>query len=168
MKRKTKILIFIIVIIVILLPIYLLSAVNKKIDERDRNSNSTAKNKTVNEVQNKINNNTTSQANNVIENNTIVEKNEVVNNTENNTTTNTATNTVTNNTSEETSVTNPEEKAIQIAKKDWGEDSLVYFSYDGIDGATGNYIVGVRDRENTYIKCWYYVDVKSGEFTVKR
>ena len=171
MKRRTKIIIFIVVIVAILLPIYLLSAVNKKIEERDNSTINMQKNAVTDKTENKIKNTSTnsiSEANNTTANITTTENNETKETTENNTTDNTTTNNNLNSNTEEVSVNNPEEKAIQIAKKDWGEDDSVYFSYDGIDGGTGNYIIGVRDRENTYIKCWYYVNVKLGTFTVKR
>ena len=173
MKRKTKIIIFIVVIVVVLLPVYLLNAVNRKIEERENIVNEVSENKieTKNEEKNEIAENKITSENTSKEENTNTATNTVENTIANdNTTSNTTTNTNTNTTAHETtSVKNPSEKAIQIAKEDWGEDdNTVYFSYDGIDGTTGNYIIGVRDSSTTYIKCWYYVDVKTGEFSVKR
>ena len=74
--------------------------------------------------------------------------------------------TTSNNTSEETNITNPEEKAISIVKKDWGNDPDVYFSVDGVE-SNGIYLVGVRDKETTYVKYWYSVNLSTETFTIK-
>ncbi len=58
-----------------------------------------------------------------------------------------------------------QEKAINIAKNDWGEDSTVYFSYEGIDN--GKYIVYVRDNETTRVLRIYTIDIASGTFTMQ-
>ena len=34
---------------------------------------------------------------------------------------------------EESNTTDPKAKAIEIVKKDWGEDDSFYFSYDGVN-----------------------------------
>ena len=55
------------------------------------------------------------------------------------------------------------EKAIDIVKKDWGEDSSVYFAQDG-QTQTGEYIICVRDAQTTNALAWYTVNVDTGEF----
>ena len=170
MKRKTKIIIFLSVIIIILVPIHLLSEVNKKIEGKNENSNQTT-NETQNMQANQNTNNTTNELLNEMEETN--EVNNTVNNTEEenniaNTNTSTDTNTIPNQPSEEVNVSDPEQKAIAIAQNNWGEDDSVYASFDGIESSTGYYIIGIRDKETTYIKCWYYVNVQDGTFTVKR
>lgn len=61
---------------------------------------------------------------------------------------------------------NPEEKAKQIVKQNWGEDDSVYYSYDGID-KSGRYIICVRAKDTTKALFWYYVDVESGTFDIE-
>ena len=56
-----------------------------------------------------------------------------------------------------------EEKAIDIAKKDWGNDSSANFSVEGMDG-NGNYIVAVRDS-NTVALAFYSVNITNETFT---
>lgn len=56
-----------------------------------------------------------------------------------------------------------EEKAIQIAKKDFGTESGVYYSNMGID-AQGRYIVTVNVSSTTEVIQWYYIDVTTGKF----
>jgi len=57
-----------------------------------------------------------------------------------------------------------EEKAIKIVKKDWGEDSSVKISIDGMDSA-GRYVVAVRDKETTKALAFYTVNISDGTFT---
>ena len=47
---------------------------------------------------------------------------------------------------------NDKEKAIEIAKNNWGEDESVYFSIDNNNylDSDGNYIVQIRDRVTTH------------------
>ena len=64
---------------------------------------------------------------------------------------------------EETSV-NDEDKAIDLAKKQFGTSDGVYYRIEQIQ-SNGVYIVSVRDNETTRDLAWYTVDVKNG--TVK-
>lgn len=66
-------------------------------------------------------------------------------------------------TQEETSV-NDEDKAIDLAKKQFGTSDGVYYRIEQIQ-SNGVYIVSVRDNETTRDLAWYTVDVKNG--TVK-
>ena len=59
---------------------------------------------------------------------------------------------------------NNEQKAIDIAKKDWGTDSSVYFYSEG-KNKKGEYIISVRKRENSEAISWYRVNVSTGSFT---
>lgn len=56
------------------------------------------------------------------------------------------------------------EKAIHIVKKDWGEDSTVYFAQDGQTN-NGEYIICVREKETTRAKAWYTVNVEDETYT---
>lgn len=171
MKRKYKIIIFVVVIIVVLATIFLVYGINKKVKEVnngkvDNNIDNTA-NTTIDNT-NSIENELSNTANNVNEN--TVDQNNVSNENSNNTDTSNNTNNGNDqngNSGQETNVTdNPEEKAINIVKKDWGTDNDVYFSFDGID-SNGRYIVGVRDKATTYVKYWYDVDLKTETFTMR-
>lgn len=152
MKRNHKIIIFILVITIVLATMFLLYQMSVKVKEVTV-KNDIISNTTNNSITNTI-------KNNVVENNFT---NEVTNNTNENT--NVAEEQK--NQTEETNTINPEAKAITIVKKDWGEDSAVYYSNDGIT-ADGKYIVGVRDKQTTTIKYWYYVDVARETFTIKK
>lgn len=59
-----------------------------------------------------------------------------------------------------------EQKAVAIAKKDWGEDSNVEFSIDGIN-SNGSYIIAVRNTKTTEALAFYTVNVSDGTFTKK-
>ena len=64
---------------------------------------------------------------------------------------------------EEVSI-NDEDKAIEMAKKEFGTTDGVYFRIEHIQ-ANGVYEISVRDKETTRDIMWYTVDVKNG--TVK-
>ena len=64
---------------------------------------------------------------------------------------------------EEVSISS-EDKAIELAKKEYGSTEGVYFRIDQIQ-SSNVYIVSVRDENTTAALMWYTVDVKSG--TVK-
>ncbi len=54
--------------------------------------------------------------------------------------------------------TTREEKAIALAKKEWGSTDGVYFSNESID-SQGRYIISVRDKKTTASLIFYLVDV---------
>lgn len=58
-----------------------------------------------------------------------------------------------------------QEKAMNIAKKDWGEDSSVYFSFEGVNN--GKYTVAVRETETTHTVRYYYINVATGTFDIE-
>lgn len=58
---------------------------------------------------------------------------------------------------------NDEEKAIAIAKKDWGDTTGVAFKVEQING-DGSYIISVRN-EDSIAMAWYTVYPKTGKFT---
>ncbi len=150
MKRKTSIIIIIILVIMLIaIGIFMFGEINKGSTTKPTSTN-TLKDKN-NEIVNQI-------ANEIVEN-TI--KNEVKNNeTTENTTENT---TIPTETFEEAPKT-AEEKAINMVKKDWGEDKNVDIAIDGMD-SNGNYIVAVRDSSTTEAKAFYTVNTSSGTLT---
>lgn len=59
---------------------------------------------------------------------------------------------------------NNKEKAINIAKKAWGEDSNVYFTFETIE-SNGNYVVYVREKETTRTISVYTINLQTGTYT---
>lgn len=161
MKRKYKIIISSIVVIVFITTIFLVYGINKKAKEVANRAN-TVDNES-NTIPNDVNENTLNEIENDEIDNTNVNQEQ---NTDINTSVNNTEAEQEENKTEETNITNPEEKAIQLVKKDWGEDSTIKVTFEGIDN-DGKYIVGIRDQETTYIKYWYYVDVQKETFTIK-
>ena len=53
------------------------------------------------------------------------------------------------------------EKALNLVKKDWGEDDNVYFTFESIDG-NGNCVIYVREGETTREISVYTVNIKTG------
>lgn len=157
MKEKNKVILAIMVIAILVILIILLSIklVNKHITIPTMQSNSKQKIENSKEndiVQEEINNiNTNEQLNNTIQNNVI--QNTMQNNSVN------ADNV---NTEEERN----EQKAINIAKQNWGEDDTVSFSLDTVDDK-GRYIICVRDKQTTRALYWYTIDIESGTVTIE-
>lgn len=57
-----------------------------------------------------------------------------------------------------------EEKAIELVKKKWGEDSSVYFDLAGVT-SDGKYRVSVN--KDTKVLAWYIVDIENETVTQK-
>lgn len=148
MNKKTKIGI-IIAVIILLIAIIAAAIIFTNPFEESNNEDIEALNNQENEV-----------INNIIENNEIVneEENEEVNNDVEETEVN----------NEEESGyeanTSDEEKAIELVKKEWGEDDTVVFDLSGVT-ADGKYRVSVN--RDTKVLAWYIVDVETGTVTQK-
>lgn len=136
-----KILYVILIIAVIIAGV----CVATKISEGDKTvkTDANAVNNTNNTVkQNEVeeNNIVTEPGNNVVENNETVDK--------------------------ETSDLEPEEKAKQLAKDNWGEDDTVYFCYEE-KNSEGRYVISVRDKATTKALEWFYIDIETGTIDMK-
>ncbi len=118
-------------------------------------------NSTANNNQNNVSNNQSSINKNDDKKNTddIDKKEETVNNEQENNQENK--NEVVN---EEVTL-NDEEKAIELAKKEYGSTDSVYFRIEQIQ-SNNIYIVSVRDSQTTRDLAWYTVDIKNN--TVKQ
>lgn len=174
MKNKGKVIIIFILIIILMIVTVILT--NKlisimtakepddivvKIDNTIENhlQNTIQENNVVNKIEENIINNTVENNNISNENNSTANQN-VVNNSS-------ATTVKEQEVDKETieKEESSQEKAINIAKNDWGEDSNVYFSYERIDD--GKYIVYVRNNETTRVLRIYKIDITSGTFTMQ-
>lgn len=150
MKKKTIIYI-IVFIILILMAVFL----TYQLVEIRNNKGNNALNIVLN------NSNNTNNMNNTVNN--------IVNNIiENNVITNTIDEEAVDNETVQTNVSNIE-KAIEIVQNNWGVDDTVYFSYDEKNptNSKGEYVICVRDKQTTYEKYWYYVNIDSGTFTIE-
>lgn len=79
------------------------------------------------------------------------------NTTENNTSKN-KTNTNKTEESKEKKTISDKDKAIAMVQAEWGSDSSVYFTNEGL--SNGYYIVAVRDKSNTSVKMFYKVNLQ--------
>ena len=137
-----------IVVIIIIILICIFASSSDNTSENNIIKNETKMNEIVknNNIVNQVNDVVVNEVTNEITNETII------NETENNVSTEKF----------EESPKTAEEKAVAIAKKDWG-DNDANFSVEGMDG-NGNYIVAVRDS-NTVALAFYTVNVTDGTFT---
>lgn len=146
-----RILIIGIVIILIIGGILIANAISKKDKTIDTMSNQiNTENKIENKEENKLNNAINS---NMINNNVTEENNKDDNEKEG----------VDNNPYVSTNA-DKIGKAIEIVKKDWGEDNTVNFVYAG-QNEKDEYEICVREKTTTKAIFWYYVDVDNGTFT---
>ncbi len=165
MKNKEKILwcvAIIIIIILIVIMIFVFTRKNRAVETMNSNTSENLVND-INNVENEIN-----EIQNNVQNDILIEENiiepEIVTPTEPS---------PEDNDSEEISkeeiqqTKSNEEKAIEIAKKDWGEDSTVVFINDGVSKSTGKYIVAVRSASTRNAICYYHIDINTEEFDVK-
>lgn len=150
MKKSAYVGIGIVILMIIVICLFAFSEDNKK-------ENNIINNET------KVNEETTIQNEQINEQVNEAMTNEVVNETINEIVSNEVENTVSSETFQESPKT-AEEKAIDIAKKDWGESNNAEFSVEGIDG-NGNYIVAVRNSQTTEALAFYTVNVTSKTFT---
>ena len=100
----------------------------------------------VNEIENTVQNaieNITNSVNSEIENENTIEESE--------------TPTISEQTNVNVEDSGLEGKAIDLAKKEWGEDSSVYFTNEGKEGEY--YIVAVRDKSTTSVQIYYKIDL---------
>ena len=107
-------------------------------------------------------------ANSNITTNETTNKTENAQNNSNNESVETNSNSTNTNSSEvmENSVEDDEQKSINIAKKDWGNEDGVYFNCIGMD-SQGRYIIAVADSTTTQIIQWYHVNAVTGEFEIE-
>lgn len=106
--------------------------------------------------------NTTNNVSNTLVNTTANNTSSTTNTTVNQTTTSNTKNTEI--TTEDLSGSSEKEKAVTLVAKEWGEDSSVYFTNEGISNDL--YIVAVRDKSNTSVKMFYKVDLKNNTVEV--
>lgn len=154
MKKSTYIIIVVIVIILIAISIVLFNMPNKS----NKNENATQDTN----LQSNVINNTFSEG--IVDNNINLNKLEVEENTQEE---KSNVQEVQNNQSSETFEETPktaEEKAIEIAKKDYGESSNVKITVEGID-ENGRYIVVARDTQTTEALVFYTVNTSDSTFT---
>lgn len=136
-----KVVIYILVIIAIII---LGIMVGKSLVEENKTAPVISENKNQNKIENNIKNEIKNDAENIVENENIEEEETVEDNEQ----------------EEEKPKTNLE-KAIDIVKKEWGEDNTVYFAED-MQTEQGDYIICVRDNETTDALAWFKVNLKEG------
>lgn len=160
MKNKDKIILFLVIITIVVISsllIFMIVSKNKTTDTLNYNT-----------VENEIINNIVEEKENEIEENVITEENNVEQENTNSTQINEQQASSEEITKEEVeTIKTNDEKAIEIARKDWGEDSKVVFVNDGTSKSTGRYIVAVRDATTRNAICYYHIDVNTGEFKVE-
>lgn len=154
MKRSMYIGILIVILMIIVICVFAFVGNNKKENnavnnEEKLNEETIIQNEQINEQINE-------QVNEVAEN-------ELVNETTSEVITNEPENTLSSSETFEESPKTGEEKAIDIAKKDWKDDKNVNFTIQGMD-ENGNYIVVVSDSE-TVALAFYTINVTDKTFT---
>lgn len=140
--------VWIVIVVIILLGVICGIMLNK--NSKNTNSQNEEKILEVNKIANQ-------EVTNVVESEIVNEMQETVTNSEKE-------NSVTETFTEEPKTA--EEKAIAIAKKDYGNEQGVKFGIEGID-ENGRYIVTVRNSDTTEALAFYFVNVTNSTFTKK-
>lgn len=146
---------YILIIIILIVGGYLLAKNimnNPETVETSKNFNNVVENKNVNKIENEI---TNEILNNIVENNIIENKQNENKKEEEHPT-------VQEEENNKQDEQNLENKAIEIAKNDWGTDASVYFSYEYKDD-NGRYVVSVRKKSTTKAEFWYTIDMETGK-----
>ncbi len=134
-----------IIIIAVMLVVLIGIIVGKSINETN-NSIQTDSGKIENNINKVSNKDVDKKTENKAENTSSNEANNTIDNTEK---------------EEEPAVKTDLDKAIDLVKKDWGDDDTVYFAQDGKTD-NGEFIICVRDNATTGARAWYSVNVEAG------
>lgn len=158
---KLKIWVPIICIVVVGVTFYMIHDIQTKIEKMEP-QNRTSDEKIVQDQ-------ATDEENTIEENSVANQMNYVVENVTSNTTKNTTSENKTNtnkNTSktQSTTASNPgitdqKQKAIELVKKEWGEDSSVDFVFDHVENE--EYVVAVKDRASATVKFYFRVNLET-------
>lgn len=97
---------------------------------------------------------------NTVANEIEVSNNIVSNNTVANQTSNTTKQTNTSSAPAIPAVTDDKQKAIELVKKEWGDDDSVSFSFDYIN-ENGEYVVAVKDKSSATVKYYFRVNLQT-------
>jgi hypothetical protein len=62
--------------------------------------------------------------------------------------------------------TTNQEKAIELVKQYWGEDSTVYFTNEGVN-SNGEYTVAVRQKTSTAVKDYFKVNLETKKVEIE-
>lgn len=159
-KSGLKIWLPIICIIIVAITFFMIHDIQTKIKQQ-QNQN------VINQVENTqvIKNETIDE--NVVEENKIEDsENEISTNSIQNTSTSN-TNMISNNTSKNTTnqsngagITDKKQKAIDLVKKEWGEDNTVDYVFDYVN-ENGEYVIAVKDRASATVKYYFRVNLET-------
>lgn len=154
--NKIKIWLPIVCIVVVGITFYMIHDMQNKIEEMDI-QNTTAPEEN---VQNEVSVNENIIEENIVEENTT--QNTVANEVENETSNNVVKNTTQSQSSAPTqlAVTDQKQKAIELVKKEWGEDDSVNYSFEYIN-ENGEYVISVKDRATATIKYYFKVNLET-------
>lgn len=164
-NNKILILVLILALIIVGLLIRDNDELGKPENNVTQNKVQQVENKVTNKIENKVENTEKNEVNNKVEN---VVENTVANNVVENKVQNEV---IENTTTEETTTSQPpkqdnDQKAINMVKQDWGEDSSVTFKIDE-KKENGKYVVSVVDKNTTAVLVWYDVDVENNTIQVR-
>ena len=152
MNKKTKVaLVILIIALIIVVAIAVIASINPF---KENKTSAEALNDT--QINGMLNNTENNIENTEQENNAINEENNNVNETEGKEQEKPSTSDNANNSNEE--------KAIELVKKEWGEDNSVYFDLAGVT-SDGKYRVSVN--RDTKVLAWYIVDIENEIVTQK-
>ena len=151
MKKALKFIVPGICILVVGITFYMIFDIQNKVEEKNYGTENIADNDEEIEEENITDSNTANVEDEEVENNTTEADNTVEDD---------------NLMSEEDKSANSnQEKAINLVKEYWGEDSSVYFTNEGTN-SKGEYIVAVRQKTSTTVDDYFKVNIETEEVEV--
>ena len=145
-KLNLKVWVPIICILIVGITFYMLHDIKGKIAKIDEdNVIDSEENKTTDEEQKML-------ENNLAENG--------INDETENTSINTDTNKNQNSAPAKPAVTDQKQKAIELVKKEWGEDNTVNYVFDYIN-ENGEYVIAVKDKASATVKYYFRVNLET-------
>lgn len=156
-KTNLKIWVPIICIVVVAITFYLIHNMQNKIEENGI-QNTTDMDECVQDVENELIEENIAEENIVIEND---EPNEITNTEENTSSKNTTSSTNSqSSTPAQPGVTDKKQKAIELVKKEWGEDDTVSYVFDYVN-ENGEYVIAVKDRSSATVRNYFRVNLET-------
>lgn len=159
MEKSTKIIIAVLILALIILGVFIVTSKNDTEQVGNDNNNISQSNEVkdaVNWIKNEVNNTEKTENEDKVEN--------VINNNEEKLDDETDNNNKTDEKPSSEEINN--QKAIDMVKNDWGEDSSVTFKIDE-QTEDGKYVICVVDKNTTKVLVWYDVDIKNNTIQEK-
>lgn len=152
-KNKLKVWLPIVCIIVLAIITYVIYNIKNNESEQQQNIDENSQN-----IETEVKEENIAEENIIIEND---EPNEITNTEENTSSKNTTSSTNTqSSTPAQPGITDKKQKAIELVKKEWGEDDTVSYVFDYVN-ENGEYVIAVKDKSSATVRNYFRVNLET-------